>query len=171
MVWNKIDLFPAGKSGFDAKWRIDEDRRDVIVFIGGSDHWSDWLHHFTPGAKKREIEAAEAIFEVIREKVEDAISVFIGGHSVGGVIACCLGEMTQHKAQTPTYVCLFGSKRIWWNPEVDMEHYVRRGDIVPLLPPWRREYRKLIVYGKRLPFWKAHGPSTYYPEMEMLGLR
>lgn len=97
MEWNKIDLFPSGHAGVEARWREDE------------------------------------------------------------------GE--------EVYTFAFGGKRPLKSCEKVVINYRHRGDFVPFLPFWRKIYRHEMKIGKWMPFWKAHGPSTYYEAMETYGFR
>lgn len=165
MEWSRIDLFPSGKAGIEAKWRVEDG--DVYCFIGGSDHWVDWLHHFLPGSEEREIICAAWIETVIRGKGK---AYFIGGHSVGGAIASVIGDMLRYEG-CEVYTRSFGGKRPIKGTEDVAINYRHRGDIVPFLPPWRPAYKMQPVIERWLPFWKAHGPSTYYEAMEECGFR
>lgn len=157
-----IDLGPAGPSGIEAKYN------DGVLYIRGSDHMHDWLHHVIPGAKRREEQAAIELHNYI---VRHELPVHtVAGHSLGGPIALKLSYL--FRANYTTVRCfLYGPKRApksWHTPATVYRH---RGDIVPFLPPWRRRYQNTELIGNRLPLWKAHGPNTYWDRMEADGVR
>jgi hypothetical protein len=175
-TWERIDLWPKGPAGVEARWRRDGDT--VYCFIGGSDHWIDWLHHVIPGAWKRELWAAQKIADIIADKnglhnKSDGIKIVIGGHSLGGAIACIVAEFLLHEYWTIYELDLYtyGAKRLRWKTTAKGEHYRHRGDIVPYLPPWMPKYQDVKPYGSWMPFWKAHGPRTYYDLMVSHKLR
>lgn len=75
--WTKIDLWPDGKAGVEARYKDTDVAR--FVYIGGSDHWRYWLHHITPGAKAREVRWARELYDAV---IDPEIHVYvIGGHS------------------------------------------------------------------------------------------
>lgn len=171
MTWNKIDLWPEGPAGVEAKWR--RDGETVYCYIYGSDHVLDWLHHFLPRAKLREIIAGDVIALKLAEIVKDK-DVRIGGHSLGGAIAGVVADtLVNGQEFDPKHVSLFtfGAKRCPWKCIPFGTHYRHRGDAVPFLPPWRPAYKLMQVFGKWSFPWKAHGPATYYDAMSMHGFR
>ena len=165
-MWNKIDLWPSGKAGIEARWRVENG--DLYCFIGGSDHWVDWIHHFLPGSKRRELMCGMRLARALRPKIKE--SVFIGGHSVGGVVASLVARMFEDEGEE-VYAITFGGKRPLEGTEDAVISYRHRGDIVPFFPPWRKRYKHEMRIGKWMPFWKAHGPATYYEAMEIYGFR
>ncbi len=165
MDWIKIDLWPKGKAGIEAKYRIEGDT--LYCFVLGSNHPMDWLHHIIPGAAKRELEAGR---NIMRE-LHDVIGVrrlVIGGHSLGAAVAVVVGSLMSYYC--PVEVCVFGGKRTAWAETVPYAAYRHKGDIVPFFPPWRPKYEN-AVFGKWRPPWKAHGPQTYHKKMKEKGLR
>lgn len=166
MRWNKLDMFPSGKAGIEARWR--EDDGDIYCFIGGSDHWVDWLHHFLPGSREREIVCGLYLASFFKRKIKNAM--YIGGHSVGGVVASLAGQVLRDEGYD-VYTWVFGGKRPLKGTEECAVSFRRRGDIVPFLPPWRPGYKYQNVVGEWMPFWKAHGPGTYYELMGDTGFR
>lgn len=170
MTWNKIDLWPEGPAGVEAKWR--RDGETVYCYIYGSDHVLDWLHHFLPGAKTREIKAGNKLAEKLMHILKGA-SLHIGGHSLGGSIACIVADLVYSNSggATKAHLFTFGAKRCPWKYIPFGTHYHHRGDMVPFLPPWRPAYKLIQVFGKWNFPWKAHGPATYYDAMSMHGFR
>jgi len=166
MEWNKIDLFPSGHAGIEAKWLYEEG--DLVCFVGGSDHWVDWLHHFLPGSAQREAVCGLLLAATLRPMIKEA--VFIGGHSLGGSVASLVGQIFEDEGEE-VYTFAFGGKRPLKGCEKVAINYRHRGDFVPFLPFWRKRYRHEMKIGKWMPFWKAHGPSTYYEAMETYGFK
>ncbi len=165
MDWKKIDLFPKGPAGVEARWR----ERDGIVYcyIQGSDHWIDWFHHFLPFAKAREIGAGKIIANQLRKH---GTRFVIGGHSLGGAIAVVVGYLLR-SSNIEVSVFAYGGKRApcstsWLDVAV-----VKSGDIVPCLPPWRPKYKNIFYIPGWVPFWKAHAPKMYYDIQRSHGLR
>lgn len=160
----KIDLPPKGKAGIEAKLLA-----PGVVWIHGSDHWRDWLHHVLPGAKRREIEAAEAIVKAVyTPKVNRWV---IGGHSLGGCVAGMVAVLLMEKG---LYVeCYtFGGKRVPWRwVDIATTHYRHRGDLVPFFPPWRTPHAEETLIGNWAWPWKAHGPETYDAVRRKHGLK
>jgi hypothetical protein len=162
-----IDLGPDGHAGVEA--RIYQRQHGYMIHVLGTDHWRDWLHHILPGARKREWQAADQIIAALVEmgiaKSDDdgwsyipGDDVVISGHSWGG----CIAAMVATILVAPCYI--YGGKR---SPRKGLtRHYVaqayrHRGDIVPLLPPWRPRYTDEIVFGKWMWPWEAHKLSNY----------
>lgn len=161
----RIDLGPVGPAGVEARYWDSDGRR--YVWMRGSDHWWDWLHHVLPGAAAREIDAAHTIrTRILDPEVREYI---VGGHSLGGAIASILaGLLLDHGDAARCY--LFGPKRA---PQghVHGVAYVRRGDIVPGLPPWRPRYQHVAHLGEWETPWKAHHPESYSYARRMVGLK
>jgi len=82
--WIKIDLWPHGRAGIDARFRTTA--TDLYLYIEGTNHPLDWLHHVTPFAKAREFDAGRRLYKKILPYI-GARRVHIGGHSLGGAIA------------------------------------------------------------------------------------
>lgn len=162
----KIDLPPVGPSGIEARtWAKNGTR---YCYVAGSDHWRDWLHHVTPGAKRREIEAAATIAGRL---YEPGVSRYvIGGHSLGGAVAEAVA--CNLRAISATVECYtFGGKRSPL-PFAGAVHYRNRGDIIPFLPPWRTPHSEDVLIGRwTLWFWKAHSPRTYDEVRRKHGLK
>ncbi len=142
----KIDLWPSGKEGVEARWIVsNEITKTLQVLIYGTDSIFDWILHFLPGWGKR----AEIIYGVrLADKLEKIIKsnpgnkgieikmVHIYGHSWGGAIAPIVEEILQ-KQFKDVYVYAFGLGEK--KPAVVrfFISYRHKGDIVPFLTPWR----------------------------------
>jgi hypothetical protein len=166
MSWNTIDLGPGDRSHVQARWKDKDDKR--YLYIDGSDHWIDWAHHFLPGAQRREIAAAYKLASILI-KEPGAAEFVVGGHSLGGAIATAVTCILD-AALLPVTGYAFGGKRPPKRYNADVTCYRHRGDLVPFLPPWRPRYAKVIEIGPRKPFWAAHEPREYFPEMLRAGL-
>lgn len=166
MSWHYIDLGPDGSSGIEAKFRIAENI--LYLYVYGSDHKDDWVHHVLPGGVKREADAAEEIADLIQ--TSDCIHYVITGHSLGGLVAVMVAQILREKA-FPVTCYAYGPKRVPKKYHAPCVVYRHRGDIVPFLPPWRPNYENVKKIGKWLPPWMAHGPSTYWNQMEKDGIR
>lgn len=158
----RIDLGPRGPAGIEAKYNGD------VLYIVGSDHWRDWAHHILPGARHREASAAIELHKYLgRHKLHPRI---VAGHSLGGAVAMILAYLLRENYRTVSCY-LFGPKRTPAKYHTVAKVYRHAGDIVPFLPITRRKYQQVTVIGERMPFWKAHGPDTYYSVMESVGVR
>lgn len=159
-----IDLGPVGPAGIEASsWDKDGKR---YLWICGSDHWRDWLHHVWPGAKRREIAAAHAILTSVESP--EVKRYVVGGHSLGGCVASILATLMRERGlQVDAVLC--GPKRA---PKgyVTGEAVIHRGDVVPSLPPWRPAYKSAAYMGERKPFWIAHDPGNYRHIRRLAGL-
>lgn len=150
-----IDLGPQGSAGIEATYR------DGVLYIEGSNHAWDWMHHILPGARRRELEAAAEIVDRLPE--EPAI---IAGHSLGGAIAALVG-----RAYPEARVFVYGGKRAPRGARRDVTAYRHRGDIVPFLPPWRARWRQSTTIGQWDTPWRAHEPRRYYRQMRVDGIQ
>lgn len=165
---HKIDLGPPGPAGVEAEWWDDNGVR--YVWIAPTDHWRDWLHHVTPGARRREVNAATKIRRAVMAL--DA-TYYVGGHSWGGCIAVMVTAMLGETAVAYVY----GGERapVYWADKAQVYSWQQRGDWVPYLPPWRASYHAdwptHCVFGSWLPPWKAHLPDNYYRHMKAVGFR
>ena len=132
-------------------------------------------HH--PVREKREMAAAESLASIIDKKTRElnttGILVVIGGHSLGGPVVLLAAEhLIRFSSYFQLSASVFGSKRPCVKPKVlYYDSYVAKGDIVPLLPPWRPKLKKATVIGKWKPFWLAHQPKNYEGIMKDLGLK
>lgn len=153
----KIDLGRSGPAGIEASFE------DGVLFVGGSNHWRDWAHHFLPGARRREIVAATEIMKII-----GALPVrIVAGHSMGAAVACIVAaELERIGEDVQLYV--YGGKRAPRIGATPTKAYRRRGDIVPWLPPWRPRYDN-HVFGDRT--WPGDAHNSYYGAMRMDGVK
>lgn len=168
MNWQKIDLWPKGLAGTDAKYRVEN--RVLYCFVHGSDHVLDWAHHFLPGAAKRERAGADVLYGRLMRMIAEFDRVVIGGHSIGAVVAIAVSDMLE-KRKIPVLCYSFGGKRPLDKPGDLVQCYRRAGDIVPFLPPWRPKYREIWVFGKWTPFFLAHNPTNYDELRRNVGLK
>jgi hypothetical protein len=156
----KVDIGWPGKLGCDLRIT------NGVMYIYGTDHWLEWIHHFVPGARWRERKWARQVLEAYSKS--DGVHT-ISGHSVGGAVACIVVDMLRgcgseirlitYGAKRPPFRCTYGT------------HYAIKGDIVPHLPPWRRALKCTVLdYGK-MGFIEAHGPRSYYKQMHIDGVR
>ena len=162
MDWIKIDLWPHGRAGIDARFRTTA--TDLYLYIEGTNHPLDWLHHVTPFAKLREREAGRLLYRKILPYV-GARRVHIGGHSLGGAIAIVVANLL---TEAPV-LTLYAPKRAPERAKTPYRAYRRRGDLVPFLPPNRRPWEDVTVFGSWRPFWLAHEPSEYRRFMDRDG--
>ena len=160
----KIDMGHKGPLGMDVTIR------NGVLYLGGSNHWLEWAHHFTPGAAWRERRWARQVVQLIDNT--DVMIHTIAGHSVGGTVACLVSEeipsisLITYGAKRPPRGKLPPHGRITYG-----KHYAIKGDIVPSLPPWRKSLPLIeLDYGKLNPV-EAHGPRSYYEQMEKDGIR
>lgn len=161
--WIKIDLWPHGRAGIDARFRTTA--TDLYLYIEGTNHPLDWLHHVTPFAKLREREAGRLLYRKILPYV-GARRVNIGGHSLGGAVAVVVANLF---AEAPT-LTVYAGKRPPEGPRWGLVAYRRKGDIVPFLPPTRKAWKGENVFGSWTPlFWKVHHPNNYRRFMDRDG--
>lgn len=145
----KIDMGRKGPLGMDVTIR------GGVVYIGGSNHVLEWLHHFLPGARRREIRWGREVADIASKR--DAHT--IAGHSVGGTVAIIAAHITNARCYT------YGAKRPPRGYYTTGKHYRIKGDPVPFLPPWRPALPVITLdYGKLGPV-AAHGPASYYEQM------
>lgn len=151
----KIDMGRKGPLGPDVRIK------NGVLYIEGTNHWLEWVHHFIPGARRREIKWGEQVASLaVRENVR-----IIAGHSVGGTIAMIAAHITNAKCYT------YGAKRPPRGYYASGKHYRIKADIVPFLPPWRPTFPTITLdYGTMGPI-KAHGPRSYYEQMGKDGVR
>lgn len=163
--WRLIEI-GNGKQGINGRWRVTP--RGLSIFLHGSDHSYDWLHHVVVLAGWRERKWARRIADMF--EVGDDIDVYIGCHSLGVAVAVPLAVIMQARGHV-VRVFGFGGKQSSVRPG-KLRHttfYRRRGDIVPLLMPWRWWYRGSQVFGEWLPFWRAHEPREYAEKIKEHG--
>lgn len=160
----KIDLWVQGRPGVEARYD------DGVLYVYGSDHWLDWLHHLIPGAVRRETLAACQIIEAIEEAVLVEHVRIVAGHSWGAAIAAHVHyELAVRGVAAALFT--YGGKRAAIPTAAPGRHYRHKGDIVPALPPWRPRWPNVQVFGPRMLPWHAHEPRGYYPVMEHDGVR
>jgi len=165
MNWHDIDIGPAGKAGIEA--RVATSGTTVYLYIHGSDHRYDWLHHIRPGAARREIGWGRQLFDAIY--VGNMHVYVIGGHSLGGAVAQVLATLLVMRGAA-VELHTYGGKRPPNRYDMAGSHYRHRGDVVPWLNILRPNQPRIRIGNWTWP-WVAHGPRTYYHEMEKAGLR
>jgi predicted alternative tryptophan synthase beta-subunit len=157
-----IDLGPKGPAGVEAHmW----DNGSRHVWVNGSDHVFDMVHHILLGAASRERRWAEAIAERV---AGESLQYVVGGSSFGAAVAVLVTDLLRGMGHTVScYV--FGPKRA---PKLvpGIIAYQHRGDIVPLLPPWRPGYLLINKIGTWGPLWKVHTPEAYHEIRSTHGL-
>ena len=142
--------------------------KDGVLFIHGSDHWLEWLHHIAPFSKRRELKWALQILDEINI---DEISI-IAGHSIGGTKAIMVAELSLGYYLGAIKLYTYGAKRPPRPFRGDKgTHYRVKGDIVPFLPPWRRMLNTIVLDRGKLGFMEAHEPREYGIRMSMDGVR
>lgn len=169
--WNEIDLWPIGPAGIEARWRADGGT--LYCFIEGSNHWADWLHHVVWGASARETIAGLRIAsDLYGLGCKMSIGTYvIGGHSLGGSIASVVTLALRERGVGGVSCHVFGAKRRPRSGDGRVKIYVRKGDIVPLLPPWRKAYKQQEFFGSITWPWVAHQPKQYYDIQREKGFR
>lgn len=150
-MWEVIDDHVEGKPGFEARAKRVED--SVYVFVEGTDHWFDWVHHFVPGARRREIRAAEEI--VARLLLSNCTRYVVGGLSMGGAIAQIVAAILARRGLM-VRCTIYGSKRAPHGYTFPARAVQEVGDAVHLLPPWRPSYKITDRRGRLRWPWKAH---------------
>ena len=149
--WIDIDIWPKGRSGFDARYRIDCD--DLYCYCKGTDHLIDWLHRFAPWAGRRERQGAEMILKRLLPHIPGK-AVKIAGFSLGGAVGVELALLIAGEVR----LTIAGSKRPRWRDKLkklDYIAYKHRGHIVPWLPPWRPRIKRMVKIGRWTPlFWR-----------------
>jgi hypothetical protein len=152
--------------GFKGPLGNDVRIQDGVLYLHGSNHWLEWVHHFMLGAAWRERRWARQVVELLQNT--PGIHT-IAGHSVGGTVACIAAE-SERIAGRKIALRTYGAKR----PPRGIylgKHYAIKSDIVPHLPPWRKPLPLIVMdYGK-MGFAEAHGPASYYRLMEEDGVR
>lgn len=163
----KIDLFPVGKAGVEAKAFVDDD--GLFVFVYGTDHRFDWILHFLPGwGVFAEILYGNALAEKLLEYIHsnNLKVVYLYGHSWGGAILPVVQETIQ-QANRDIWVYTYGlgpKKPAFGRINVS---FVHSGEIVPFLTPWRKGSIGIrFEIGGWKPFWIAHKLETYLHALE-----
>jgi len=173
----KIDLWPKGSPGVEARWIVDNDTLYVLIY--GTDSRFDWILHFLPKwGEMAEILYGSALADKLAIKINEYTkirNVVIYGHSWGGAIApivedCLINTFKSLRIDT-----------IGLGPKMPvvgtlLYSFIHRGDIVPYLTPWRVWFRKSVFKGFKVrigrwkPFWKAHALGSYIQELwDMVG--
>lgn len=155
-----IDMGWKGPLGTDLRIR------NEIAYIGGTNHWVEWLHHFTPGAAWRERRWAREVVSTL-----DALGIpiaAVAGHSVGGTVACHVAKAYRNRGQN-VRLYTYGAKPPGY--DISGKHYAIKGDPVPALPPWRKRLNVIVLDHGDLTWREAHGPRSYYGVMEGDGVR
>ena len=160
--WIDIDIWPKGKAGFDARYRVDGDR--LFIYCKGTDHWVDRLHHFAPWAGRRGRQGAEMILRRLIPHLHRR-EVVVGGYSLGGAVAAELARIIPG-----SILYIAGSKRPRKRIRGDCKALKARGDIVTSLPPWRPRVRNMQKVGRwTWKFWKAHMSGEYQEFLRIAG--
>lgn len=160
----KIDMGRKGPLGMDLTIK------NGVCYIEGTNHWLEWVHHFLPGARRREIAWGVDVANVCHG-VQQMIHT-MAGHSIGGTVAIIAAQNMAGYYTGSLRVLTYGAKR----PPRPFDgkggkHYRIKGDIVPLLPPWRPRLNCAVLdYGKLSPR-EAHGPRSYHEQMRKDGAR
>jgi len=169
---SKIDLWPKGSAGVEARWITDGDTLYVLIY--GTDSRFDWILHFLPGwGEMAEILYGVALADQLALKIKELEGVkivTIYGHSWGGAIAPVVADTLQNTFKgLQVFTVGLGAK----TPAVGSLTYlfIHRGDIVPYVTPWRA-WRSTqgfaggkFTIGKWKPFWKAHPLGAYISEL------
>jgi len=155
----KIDMGPVGPLGMDVTIT------NRVLYLGGSNHWLEWVHHFLPGARWREIRWGQNVADLIENHPQRIHT--IAGHSIGGTVACIAATITRQTCPhcLPIYLCTYGAKRPPRGYRAPGRHYRIKGDIVPSLPPWRPALDLVELDNDGLSRREAHGPCSYYEQM------
>lgn len=155
-----IDMGPKGALGLEVKIR------GTVAFVGGTNHWLEWAHHFIPLAGWREIRWARRL---LRELEGFPIST-LAGHSVGGTVATAATRIRRDRGQQ-TSLYTYGAKRPPRGYMANGNHYVAKGDRVPYMNKFRPSLPLIVMDYGELTQVEAHGPSIYYEQMERDGVR
>jgi hypothetical protein len=157
----KFDLGHPGPLGMDARIK------NGVLYLGGSNHWLEWLHHTLPGAAWRERRWARQVTSMLQHPDTPMVHT-VAGHSLGGTVACLVSEKMARISPISLYT--YGAKRPPCGTYTG-KHCAVKGDIVPHLPPWRPALNlRWLDYGK-LGIVEAHGPASYYEQMREDGIR
>jgi len=169
---SKIDLWPKGSAGVEAKYVIDDSILYLLIY--GTDSRFDWILHFLPGwDAMAEILYGAVLSNQLAVKINECPkirNVVIYGHSWGGAIAPIVEDCLRNTFKSLwIYTIGLGPKM----PVVGtlLYRFIHRGDIVPYLTPWRVWFRKLVFKGFKIrigrwkPFWKAHVLGAYIQEL------
>jgi len=155
----KIDMGPIGPLGMDVTIT------NGVLYLGGSNHWLEWAHHFLPGARRREIRWGQDVADLIALRTDIHT---IAAHSLGGTVLCIAyiesivrGRCGREVPKLYTY----GAKRPPRGYRASGKHYRIKGDIVPSLPPWRPALDLVELDNDGLSRREAHGPCSYYEQM------
>lgn len=143
--------------------------KNGVVFVHGTNHWLEWLHHVTPFAGIREKRWADQLLRTLSERGVQFHT--LAGHSIGGTVVtiAALDLVLFWMGRVKLYT--YGAKRPPRGCNATGKHYRIKGDVVPFLPPWRKALPLITLdYGKMGPI-EAHGPRSYWEQMEKDGVR
>ena len=169
---SKIDLWPKGSAGVEARWIVDGDTLYVLIY--GTDSRFDWILHFLPGwGEMAEILYGVALADQLALKIKECGEVklvTIYGHSWGGAIAPIVADTLKNPFKgLQVFTVGLGAKIPAVGPLTYL--FIHRGDIVPYVTPWRAWRSKQgstggkFTIGKWKPFWKAHPLGAYISEL------
>lgn len=158
----KIDMGWPGPIGNDVEIG------NGIVYLHGTNHWLEWVHHFIPWAGRREVRWARDLVHTLTFGGFEFHT--LSGHSIGGTVATIAARLL---AESGISVSLFtyGAKRPPRDYFATGKHYAIRHDIVPKLPPWRDEMPLIVLDYGNISMEEAHKPSTYREQMKLDGIR
>jgi len=162
----KFDLGHPGPLGMDARIK------NGVLYLGGSNHWLEWLHHTLPGAAWRERRWARQVVELIQDHNTPMVHT-VAGHSLGGTVACLAAGPLRGRGWS-TAIYTYGAKRPprgGYRFAYGDKHHAIKGDIVPHLPPWRKSLPLIELDYGHLSWREAHGPAIYYEQMREDGIR
>jgi hypothetical protein len=143
-----------------------------VLYLEGSDHWWDWLHHVLPGVAWRERRWARQVTSMLQHPDTPMVHT-VAGHSLGGTVACLAAGPLRGRGWS-TAIYTYGAKRPprgGYRFAYGDKHHAIKGDIVPHLPPWRKSLPLIELDYGHLSWREAHGPAIYYEQMREDGIR
>jgi len=148
----------------------------IIATIYGSNDYEDWIRNLfylrrrrvLGEARTNRVDRKEALKFIRQERtvLEQSHEIIITGYSRGGAIAQNIAfELAPHKI---VWLVTYGEKRTGNHAFVNilkalsfrLYAYRRRGDIIPLLPPWYAGLRQILCGRWTWP-WRAHNYEAY----------
>lgn len=125
------------------------------VYLHGTNHWLEAIHHVMPFSSRREIRWAQQLVDWLDREGRIGPPLVLSGHSLGGTVAEIATRIIRDRGR---YVSLYtyGAKLPPKGYQASGLHYRVKGDPVPDLPPWRPRRKVITLDYGRMTMIEAH---------------